>query len=48
MVSVPVRKPLAVGWDVTNTLQDACAARLEPQFVDFAKSPVIESDSDLI
>src|SRR6267378_8711119 len=40
MVSVPVRVPLAVGVKVTLTVQLVLAARLAPQLLVCAKSPL--------
>lgn len=37
----PVRVPVTVGVKVTEIWQLACAARLDPQVVDSAKSPEI-------
>src|SRR5260221_6529155 len=44
MLSVPVREPVAVGVKVTLTVQDAPAARVVPQLLVCAKSPVAENE----
>jgi hypothetical protein len=40
MVSEPLREPVAVGVKVTLIVQEALAARLEPQVLVWEKSPL--------
>lgn len=40
-VTAPEREPVVVGVKVTEMLQDALAAKVDPHVVVFAKSPVV-------